>query len=157
MLDFLFSKLLDIKTSLLISLFVFILFGCKKTEDPPDYKIVNGLYGGQFHYQGIDYGYGVTLDSNRYKEADPGSLYYKKWSNCITAGTYSIEQNKLVFEFDSFIYDFDPTVYPCDPEDWLLPGEYTIDNLDNDSLVFEKGGGDSLIIYYLKREVDVVH
>lgn len=29
---------LTMKTSFLISLFVFILFGCKKTEDPPDYK-----------------------------------------------------------------------------------------------------------------------
>ena len=140
------------KSSFFITLFALIIIGCNKTEQPPDYKIVNGLYGGQFYFKGITYGYGVTLDSNKYEEADPGGLYYKKWSNCLTAGTYSVEQNNLIFELDSFIYDFDTAVHPCVPNDWLLPGEYTIDYFKNDSLVFERGEGESRIIYYIKRD-----
>ena len=50
---------LTMKTSFLISLFVFILFGCKKIEDPPDYKIVNGLYGGNFTIKVLSMGMGL--------------------------------------------------------------------------------------------------
>ena len=133
------------KTSFFITLFVLIIAGCNKTDDPPDYKIVDGLYWGQFHYQDINYGYSVTLDSNKYIEHLSSGLYYQKY--CYTAGIYSIESDKLVFELDSFLDNMDPTVYPCN-QDWLLPGEYTIDYLDNDSLVFERGNGDNRIIYY---------
>ena len=66
------------KTLFFITLFALIIIGCKKTEDPPDYKIVNGFYYGQFHYQDIYYGYLITLDSNKYEEHLSSGLYYQK-------------------------------------------------------------------------------
>ncbi|MCD4709551.1 MAG: hypothetical protein K8R52_01785 [Bacteroidales bacterium] len=140
------------KKLFLTILFAIIVFGCKKTEDPPDYKIVNGLYGGCFYYKDINHGYSITLDSNIYQEGLSGGLYYQKW--CITGGTYSVEGDKLIFVLDSSKGYYDTLVYPCNQENWLLPGEYTIDYLHNDSLVFERGEGDSWIIYYLKRDIN---
>lgn len=141
------------KALFFITLLALILSGCNKPEKPPDYKIVNGLYGGQFYYKGITYGYLITLDSNKYIEHLSGGLYLQKW--CYTAGTYSIKSEKLVFKLDSLLNNIDTTVYPCNQENLLLPGEYTIDYLKNDSLVFERGEGESWIIYYLKKDSDL--
>ena len=136
------------RISFFISLFVLIIVGCKKTEDPPEYKIGDGSYVGHFSYQGTNYFHAMGLDSNKYEEYYPGGVYYQKWPGCYTVGTYSVESDKLVFKFDSFLMkSTDTTGNPCNP-DWLLPGEYTIDYLDNDSLVFERGNGDNRIIYY---------
>ena len=135
------------KTLFFITLFVLIIVGCNKTEDPPEYKIGDGSYVGHFSYQGTNYFHAMGLDSNKYKEYYPGGVYYQKNGWCYTYGTYSAEIDKLVFELDSFVFNSDPTVYICNP-DWLLPGEYTINYLDNDSLVFERGNGDNRIIYY---------
>ncbi len=133
--------------ALFIVLFISVTVGCDRTEDPPDCKIVNGYYGGQFLYQGIKYGYLITLDSNKYVEHLSGGLYRQKY--CYTAGKYSVESNKLVFKPDSLMYNMDSTIYPCNQENWLLPGEYTIDYCSDDSLVFERGEGDNSIIYYI--------
>jgi len=143
------------KALFLITLFAFILFGCNKTEEYPDYEIINGLYGGYFYYQDIRHGYGIMLENNLYRESLFGGLYYQKY--CITAGTYSVEGNKLIFVLDSSKGFYDTLGYLCNRENWLLPGEYTIDYFNNDSLVFERGEGDGLIKYYIKKEADVVH
>ena len=100
------------KNILTVVLLVVLFAGCSKTENPPDYKIVDGLYEGYFAYQGTSY-----------------------WH---------------VIELDSFLHNIDPAYYICNP-DWLMPGEYNIDYLDNDSLVFERGEGDSKIIYHYRR------
>lgn len=124
--------------------------GCDRNEDPPECNIVEGFYGGQFQYQGVYYGYLITLDSTQYIEHLSSGLYRQKY--CYTAGTYSVVSNKLVFELDSCLNNMDSTVYPCNQENWLLPGEYVIDYCSDDSLVFERGEGDGLIIYYIKRD-----
>lgn len=140
----------------LISLFAFITVGCDRTDNPPDYEINNGLYGGFFYYQDIQHGYSISLEDNLYQEGGIFSgLYYQKY--CITGGTYSVEENMLIFTIDSSKGYYDTLVYPCNQENWLLPGEYTIDYCVDDSLVFERGKGDSRIIYYIKKLSEVVH
>jgi hypothetical protein len=143
------------KILLLIILFAFITVGCDRAEDPPDYKIINGLYGGFFYYQDIQHGYSISLENNLYQEGLSSGLYYQKY--CITGGTYSVEGNKLIFVLDSSKGYLDTLHYPCNQKNWLLPGVYTIDYLYGDSLVFERGEGDGLIKYYIKKEADVVH
>ncbi len=140
------------KTLLYITLFVLILVGCNKTKDFPEYKIEDGSYVGYFSYQGTNYFHGMGLDSNKYEEYYPGGIYLQKWPGCYTVGTYSVEGKKLIFKLDSFLMkSTDTTGRPCNP-DLLLPGEYTIDYSDNDSLVFERGNGDHRIIYYYSIE-----
>ena len=142
------------KTFILITSFGLILAGCDKpnnddnNENTPEYKIVDDIYQGHYAYQGIDYGCSVTFEGNDYHESALGGLYYTKGFKCLSVGTYNIDKEVLYFELDSFTYGEPSTIY-CQP-DILLPGEYTIDYLKDDSLVFERGNGESRIVYFLK-------
>ncbi len=135
-------------------LFIFILavfiVGCKKSDDTniENYKINDGCYTGTFSYQGNNYWSMICFDNNNYEEWPSGGVLFQKHPDCLTIGTYSINNNKLTFEIDSF--KFNNHQDSCIP-DMLLSGEFKINDLvDNDSLIFEKGIGENRIIYYLK-------
>ena len=130
-------------------LFALIIVGCDRTEDIPDYKIVDGLYEGYFAYQGINYFHVIELDSNRYEEWVGGGVFYQKGWGTATAGTFSYNGDTIWFELDSIInYGARKSLFDSI---MMMPGEYIIDYLDHDSLVFEKGEGVSRIIYYTRR------
>lgn len=130
------------------------MVGCNKQDDTQNvnYKITEGCYGGYFDYKDTFYWCSICLEDNKYVEWPSGGAYFQKSLGCLTVGAYSINGDILSFALDSFKFvDFPES---CE-RNMLLPGEYKIyDIIDQDSLIFEKGNGDSKIIYYLKRYDD---
>ena len=142
-----------------ILLFVLLVTGCDKPDKTdtvpdtdtitnfPDYKIIDDIYQGYISYQGKKYWYAVKLEANGFDESPSDANYYSKSQKCLSVGSFSINKDKLVFEVDSFLYGETPAS-ECNP-DFILPGVYTIDSLANKSLVFERGGSNSRIVYSL--------
>jgi hypothetical protein len=136
--------------------FVFIvmsclIIACRKTSEPnyEDIVISDGCYMGRFNYKGIDYWAEICFDKNRYEEWPSGGAAFQKSYGCLTIGTFSIGKNILTFKSDTWKFNNYPE--PCVP-DMILPGDYLIKGtMNNDSLIFEKGSGNSRIIYYLKK------
>ena len=129
---------------------ILVITGCtkEKTDSLPE-----DVYTGYFNYQGIDYWYSVEFKDNKYTEWPSGGMYNQKGINCLTVGSFTITDNKIIFELDSFKYG-QPEGYNCST-DLTMPGEYTLNSITGDSISFEKGTGDNRITYYLKRSSEV--
>ncbi len=132
--------------------FILTLFfiACNENNDALNEgeKLADDYYMGSYRYHGIDYWSEIIISDHTYNERPSGGYYYQKPYNCLTAGTYSVHGNKLTFVSDP--YPFEDILEPCDP-DVLLTGEYQINCISNDSLIFERGTGNDRIVYYLER------
>lgn len=137
-------------------LLLFLILGCKKTNDtePETFKgpyiIANGCYQGYFYFKDKSLWCDICFDTTNYKyeEWPSGGIMYQKDMGCLTVGTYSIDSFRLTFTLDSIKHKF----FPCFLPESVLPGEYKITNIvGRDSVIFEKGTGDNRIIYKMKR------
>jgi len=136
------------KTLIVLFLVAGLMLGCNKQN--VNYKITEGYYEGYFDYKNTLYWCLIHLEDKKYVEWPSGGVWLQKSFGCLTVGDYSINGNRLFFELDSFKFEDFPE--PCE-SDMLLPGEYKIhDFIEQDSLIFEKGNGNSRIVYYLKRD-----
>jgi len=139
-----------VKTPLCTLILILFLTGCNENDTLNETDILpNDVYMGSYHYQGIDYWSEIIISDDTYNERPSGGYYYQKPYNCLTAGTYSVYGNKLTFTLDVYPFFENPSE-PCNP-DVLLPGEYQINSISSDSLIFERGTGDNRIVYYMKR------
>jgi hypothetical protein len=114
------------------------------------YRISQGCYMGYFFVKGQKLWSEICFDTvtNKYVEWPSGGIMYQKDMGCLTFGTYSIDSFMLIFTLDSFKFK----VFPCSLPESILPGEYKITNIiKKDSVIFERGKGDSRIIYYMKK------
>ncbi len=141
------------KTLFVSILIIVFIYGCKKNEndsiDNPEYKIIDDIYLGNYSCQGTKYGSAISFQDSTYFEVYLGGIYFTKLFTCCSYGKFPIEKERLVFKLDSFKFG-EPSAVDCVP-DVLLPGEYTINKLTDDSLMFERGTEENRIVYTLGR------
>lgn len=132
----------------LIILIAGILFSCTKQDDNTAIQL-EGTFSGYFEYKGTTYWSSISFDEDTYTEWPSGGIYYQKSIECLSVGTYLLNENTCTFHLDSFKYSQHQN--PCE-SDILLPGEYEVTYLSaQDSIVFEKGIGVNRIVYYLGK------
>jgi hypothetical protein len=140
-------------------LYAFLIIGCSKNNpvepktdlytDP--YKISDGCFVGAFVLKGKEFWCEICFHTtiNKYVEWQSGDALFQKEMGCLTVGTFSDVSINLTFELDSFKFKDWP--FPC-LQEMILPGVYKIKKIiENDSVIFERGKGDSRIIYYMKK------
>ena len=134
---------------------VFLLFtlftSCENNDENQisNNQIAKGYYEGYFDYKDSSYWCEIYFDGNNYEEWPSGGALFQKSMSCLTVGTFSTDNNALSFVLDSI--KFKDFLEPCTPA-MFLPGNYEITNTaKKDSLIFKRGIGDNLIVYYLKR------
>ena len=110
---------------------------------------MDDIYLGNYSYQGTKYGSAISFQDSTYFEVYLGGVYYTKLLTCCSYGKFSVDKENLVFKLDSFKFG-EPSTIDCVP-DVLLPSEYTINKLTDDSLIFERGTGEHKIVYNLGR------
>jgi hypothetical protein len=111
--------------------------------------IANGIYMGEFVYQGKSYWCEIEFDKNKYEEWPSGGAAYQKEMSCLTIGTDTIVNGILSFKISD--YKFKGYPFPCNPS-MILPGDYKIHLItENDSIIFSKGVENNKIKYHLKR------
>lgn len=140
----------------LVFFVVAILISCENTEErqTDHYPVADGCYEGYFEYQDTSYWCSVCFEKGKYIEWPSGGAMFQKSMSCLTVGTYSTENNSLLFVLDSYKFKGFPET--CTTE-MLLPGRYEIitPTGKKDSLVFKKGTGVNEIAYFLKRHEEV--
>jgi hypothetical protein len=138
--------------------FLLLITACSKNNNiEPDpepfkgpYKIADGCYMGNFIVKGQKLWSQICFDttSSKYVEWPSGGIMYQKEMGCLTVGTYSIDSFRLTFTLDSLKFK----MFPCPLPESILPGDYKItDIINSDSIIFERGTGESRIIYFMKK------
>ena len=125
-----------------------LLLGCSKKDSNSIIRL-GGIYTGCFEYRGTTYWCSISFEDYNYIEWPSGGIYYQKPLECLTVGTYTLDETTFTFNLDSFKYSDHPN--PCE-SDMLLPGTYNINYFSaQDSILFEKGIGVNRIVYYLGK------
>ncbi len=143
------------KLSFFIFLIISILSGCKGSAEMSNRisVIENGIYMGYFEYQDKNYWCEIEFTNDQYIEWPSGGAMFQKSYGCLTVGTWSAGNGKLIFNMGSYKMPGYPET--CVP-DMLITGQYNFyDVSKSDSLVFEKGSNASRIKYHLiKLQLD---
>jgi hypothetical protein len=129
--------------------FLLALVSCKDADNElvNNHHIAEGYYEGWFSYRDMNYWCLIHFENDRYEEWPSGGVMFQKSMGCLTKGTYYIDGNKLVINPGTLKHEGFPD--PCDVNT-MLPGTYKLFNTGRqDSVVFEKGEGNSRIVYHV--------
>jgi hypothetical protein len=131
---------------------VIVSFDLAKKHDGAIYNsscFTDGCYIGSFNYRTKDFWVEICFNNGKYEEWPSGGALFQKSYSCLTKGSYRIVNNSLIFTMDSL--KFGSFNEPC-INDMFIPGDYdNLEIINKDSIIFERGIGDSKIRYNLKR------
>jgi hypothetical protein len=91
----------DMKRISQILLITGLLLGCSKKDSNSIIRL-GGIYTGCFEYRGTTYWCSISFEDYNYIEWPSGGIYYQKPLECLTVGTYTLDETTFTFNLDSF-------------------------------------------------------
>lgn len=111
-------------------------------------KLTDGYYMGTFQYDTLRLWESFGIKTDSFEEYASGGVMYQKFPQfCLTKGTYEIISDSIYF--DNIQIAQPPNKINCD-EDYLLMGNYYVDEFTDSTILFWRSAKRGRQDYYLK-------